>query len=220
MKKIYILLFAVSGLLFSCSTDGEDNSKDPIRTKTNMSDFDQIVQIENIYDQITAASALSAEAKAILWQDKIQNYIANNVVAAPQLNYLNELKSHFSNKNVFIDGHPERINFMENESDFYIQQAKELFGEGEGWYLLHRVENINHRIAALVGPGPNHPWSDPPLPQSLNHCSCYTAGNCYIITILTPNTWRFVEGKCRSSYCLPPSWGWSPFLYNGRCFKS
>lgn len=214
MKKIYILLFAVSGLLFSCSTDGEDNSKDSIKTKTNLSDFDQIVQIENIYDQITAASALSAEAKATLWQDKVQNYIANNVVTAPQLNYLNELKSHFSNKNVFIDGHPERINFMENESDFYIQQAKELFGESEGWYLLYRVENINHRIAALVGPGP---WSDPPYPPSLTPCSCYIAGNCWIITKTTPNTWRFVEGKCISGNCIMPFWG--PFRFDGRCFK-
>lgn len=172
------------GLLLSVLSCDRNSSNEPMelsqvqkssnttfaRTANIMSLYDEIVALDDTTEQLIVASALSPEEIYQLWLTKIDDYKENNEVNAEQLTFLTNLENSFSPE-VFQEGE------IRDAFDFNgkLLEAQDIFGENEGWYLLNRVENINHRVSRILE-------TSEVQGNPIEACECNKNSNCRRIT--------------------------------------
>jgi len=194
MRKLFkkiVLSFIVFGFI-SCSNDDSNipkqsnffnsssNSNVQRMSSAEIEDtFNKIVSLNDTNEQILAASTLSPEDKLSLWIYKLENFKENNSLTSEQINFINSLISEL-NQNLFDEKSNLRIEFLQNRSDEIMQNAKNLFGEKEGWYLLTKVENINHRIARINALNEIEKEGD--MSKALRSCTCESSSECVRVT--------------------------------------
>lgn len=228
--KISILsaLFLTFGatMFWSCSNEDEGQSSSAF-VKREMSDwsefleiYNSIISLENTSDQKLAFAVLTPNERLGVMKLKFINFRDNNTLNEEQLAFVNEVYD-LLRVELFTENHSERIHFIEEESENYMERSKSLFGEDEGWYLLAQVENINQRIDILNSGGVyNTSQSDGNPPISA--CDCAKSSECKRITGVAIGLRQFSleweYGTCPYGDCYVRSFfGLWESSNNGRC---
>ncbi len=203
-KFLFALIFA--GIFASCSDDNQTNTNAP-SSNFRMSNqdiertFKDIISIDDTSEQLFIASALAPDDKLALWQYKFENFKSNNDLNAQQANFIEELQSVLSEQ-ILTTGSPERNAFLRDKSEWYLNQAKHLFGENEGWYLLTKVENINNRIDRINGTTSGKPSS----PSGIKKCECEKDSECKRLTGIGLWGLEWENGSCSNKTCVIQDW--------------
>ena len=227
-----IFIAALMSFFLSCSSDSneytttDNTTANALSPKTGDSDslnFYDIVEIEDLNEQILVASALSADAKRQLWQDKLSDFTENNELTEQQVNYIVDLREEVNNENIFILDSEERNNFMNERSEIIIAELSDLLGENDAIYLLTKIENINQsadRITGAIG----GPVDEVPAPA--NYCNCGGGGGgdngCVMFGgYLADGRKNWLIGQCQDfGYCPGyEHWGGVTFFngFTGTC---
>lgn len=202
-----ILMFCLT-LLFSfnsCSNDGTSNDELGNSNTTNVTarqsaeeivqTYNSIIEINDTGEQRLVASALSSEDKFSLWQYKLDNFKNNNNLSVAQINFINDLKRDLTEL-VFVENSDARKEFILNKKNEYMTNAKLLFGENEGRYLLTKVENINHRIEKITADN-NRVVSGGPIRK----CDCESNSECWRLTGVSVWGLSWEYGNCSNNTC-------------------
>lgn len=162
MKKVFFIVCA-SVFFLSCDNENLETNSNSLKYKNsdifartnseNLEFYDSIVAQET-EDQKLIFSSLTAQDRYTLWLIKLDNFKSNNELNSYQSSFIDELISELRVE-MFTDNsdlNSVKLNFINQRKDYYLNRAKALFGENEGWYLLTKIENINHAIAKIGNP--------------------------------------------------------------------
>ncbi|QYJ68769.1 bacteriocin fulvocin C-related protein [Flavobacterium litorale] len=210
MKKLKIVFtMALLGLLFSCSSDSNEikteNTNSNYIPKSGDSDgitFNDITEIEDLNDQILVASTLSPDGMRAMWQDKLENFLENNILSEEQYNYINDLKSEIDVTNIFIEDAEDRTNFLSERSPVIVSELIDLFGEAATTYLIRKIENVNQSVDRLTG-GSGDPISQ--LPTLTQACSCGGTSLGFDHGCVLVGQGGYLVGECRTRNCASSS---------------
>ena len=217
MKKIKILAtFFLAGIIISCSSDETESENNAFNLKSaGSTTFKEISALEDTYDQIIVASALNPDDKRQLWQDKLDNFIANNDLDTDQKDFLFNLKTELNDERIFEDGNQIRVNFLKVRTPEIVVKSAELFGKLESSYLLNKVENLNQRIYILNNGG----GSGTTNPPTIRSCDCESWDECYRLVSISFDGLGWEYGACDTSNCFVQEYffGFVESDNRGRC---
>lgn len=206
-RGILMICLTLLYSFYSCSNDETSNDELGNSNTTNITarqsaeeiakTYTSIIEINDLSDQTLIASALSSEDKFSLWQYKLDNFKNNNNLNIEQINFINHLKIDL-NENVFVENSVAKNEFILNKKDTYMTNAKLLFGEKEGEYLLTKVENINHRIERIVT-GNNR--LDSGIGGPIKNCNCENDSECWRWTGVSVWGLSWEYGTCSNVTC-------------------
>lgn len=206
-----VLLMCLSFLIYlnSCSNEEVDNDKletnniEALESRLSLDEMDKlynsIIQIQDLDEQRLVASALISEDKYSLWQCKLNNFISKNNLNVTQIQFINDLKADLKEE-IFVENSIARKSFILNKKEFYMTKAKSLFGDKEGWYLLTKVENINHSLSKISAGG-GGPGGGP-----ISACNCEDDGECVRLTGVSWVGLSWEYGTCANSTCYVESY--------------
>lgn len=232
MKTFSLKTFSLKTLILStccillfnnCSNDEpeknklNDNNSFIVNSKLSLDEikdvYNNIIKIDDTDEQVLAASTLSPEEKLALWEYKLQNFKSNNNLNQAQNDFVNELLSVLTEKH-FVAGSAERTEFLNNLSSNYMSRARDLFGQNEGWYLLTKVENINHRIDRFN----NNNGSINVESGGIRACNCEPNDTCARINSVSVWGIGWEYGRCGGGcYVREYFWGLWESDDTGRC---
>lgn len=206
MKRISTLLLASLLLtaIISCEKDNletsENKTKNSIEifnrtSQENLDFYDSIVALDT-EDQKLVFATLSPKERNEIWHIKLKNFKDKNLLNNDQITFIDELSSEL-NENLFTNKdiqNSEKLDFIKNRKDYFFNKAKNLFGENEGWYLLTKIENINHAISKLDklpsgGGGP------------IRSCECEKSRECTRLTGISLDGLSWEYGNCSNGGC-------------------
>ncbi len=203
MRKLLILISLIS--LSSCSNENDEaansNSKNYL-TKKSMSNYENIVRLDKTSSQKLATYSLSPTEINEIWQLKLDNFLENNELNSAQQNFILKLKSEI-NSNLFVKNNPYRNLFLLNKKDKYMEEAKSLFGENEGWYLLTKIENINQRFEK--NKLKKNSQSDKVAGDPIKSCDCDNTPDCKRLTGIGVWSISWEYGVCKNKSCYVSS---------------
>lgn len=199
MKKLFILISLIS--LSSCSNDNDGTAKSNSKnylTKKSISNYENIINLDKTSSQKLATYSLNPTEINEIWQLKLDNFLENNELNSVQQNFILKLKSEI-NSNLFVKNNAYRNSFLLNKKDKYMEEAKSLFGENEGWYLLTKIENINQRFEKnkLIKNSQSDKVGDDPIKS----CDCDNTRDCKRLTGIGIWSISWEYGECKNKSC-------------------
>lgn len=223
MKKIFFYFFSICLTIFFNSCDNEINEQESGLKSNSVSArmcqneiaalYQTIIAKVDVDDQILAASTLSSEDKYSLWIHKLDEFSGKNSLSSEQNLFIENLKSEL-NEDLFLENSDARNRFIDERSSILMESAKDLFGDNEGWYLLTKVENINHRIDRF-----NNGFTiNNEEGGVLRACNCAGDSGCRRITGVSIVGFSWEYGTCGGScYAREYFWGLWESDDDGRC---
>lgn len=187
----------------------DNNSIESSSTSDIQNLYYNIIENENTYDQLLIASALTPDEMYQMWGAKIDDYKANNQLNVNQMIFLENIENELSPA-VFVENSSEREAF---DFDKKMTEAQNIFGVNEGWYLLSKVENINHRISRLSLS------LDEPSDEPIRSCECSKNNDCIRLTGISVWGISWEYGVCNSGNCYVQTYLFGLFVSTnkGRC---
>ena len=226
-----IFIAALMSFFFSCSSDSNEytttdnttaNAFTPKTGDSDSLDFYDIIEIEDLWEQVVVASALSPDAKRQLWQDKLSDYIDNNELNENQINYLNDFREELNVTELFDQDSEESISFLNERSGELFNGLTDTLGEAEATYLLTRVENVNQSNDRMYG-DIGDPIDENPTPDTGCDCGGYLSGGGSIGCVkhgglLPDGRVNWIFGNCNHlPGCTNPYLSPMSGLNTGRC---
>jgi Tfp pilus assembly protein PilP len=205
MKKlIYLATFLI---LVACSNENDEivNSK-TYNSSSAKSSYKTIIDLNSTKSQSLATYSLNPNEINDIWHLKLENFEKNNTLKTKQKDFINKLKVEI-NSELFVKNSSHRNDFLSNKKDILMIEAKALFGENEGWYLLTKIENINQRFEKNKVNKKNESasfarWEDDPV----RACDCDNTPDCKRITGFGPFSLSWEYGTCTTSNCYVPTY--------------
>lgn len=217
MKNIFnlIVLFSILLTTFSCDNDSLSTENNDLRNTNNFK-IDKKIKPEDILlynsiielnfdEQRVALTTLNPNQRYNIWLLKLQNFKENNLLNKNQLNLINDLQSDLNEK-LFTNNdekNKEKLIFLNEKRDFYLNKAIELFGKNEGIYLLTKIENINQTIIKIK----DKIKTDKVTQNSSNSknavrsCNCEKDRECIRLTGVGLDGFSWEWGTCTNSNC-------------------
>lgn len=186
----------------SCTNEVDDTQQSNAKLSSSAKlNYKTIIDLNNTKSQNLATYSLNPTEINEIWQLKLENFEKNNKLNSRQQDFISKLKS-VINSELFTQNSDYRKYFLQNEKDKFMIEAKKLFGENEGWYLLTKIENINQRFEKnkLLKENENSRLPGGPGGE-IRACDCDNTPDCKRITGLGWISISWEYGTCSNSTC-------------------